>query len=84
MKHTDCLKNEIKVGDKVIFTPPYSRRLDIGEVIKLTPKMVTIEYGEVYKHSGKKPIYSAYPEQTYVIPKQSDNMISMLGAFENV
>ena len=77
MSFKDCLKNEIKVGDKVIFTPPYSRQLDIGEVIKLTPKMVTIEYGEVSKYIGRKLTYSAYPEQTYVIPKQK----SLQGAF---
>ena len=77
MSFHDCLKNEIKVGDKVIFAPPYSRQVDIGEVIKLTPKMVTIEHGEVRKYSGTKPTYSAYPEQTYVIPKQK----SLQGAF---
>lgn len=82
MSFKDCLKNEIKVGNKVIFTPPYSRQLDIGEVIKLTPKMVTIEYGDVQKWNSKKRTYSAYPEQTYVIPKQNDNMISLQGAFE--
>jgi len=42
----DVIGKEVKVGDKVAFDKPYYKRLCVGEIIKITPKGVTIEYGD--------------------------------------
>ena len=39
----DILKQKVKVNDKVIYIPPYSNDIEIGIVIKLTPKMAEIK-----------------------------------------
>jgi hypothetical protein len=40
---TDMLGQDISVGDLVVYTPPYSRCLDIGRIVKFNPKTVRVE-----------------------------------------
>lgn len=41
----DCLHQELKIGDYVVFNPPYVKGLEYGKITKLTPKGVTVKYG---------------------------------------
>ena len=43
--YKDAANRILKVGDKVAFVMPNYRTMRIGKILKFTPKMVTIEYG---------------------------------------
>lgn len=46
---TDCMHQEIKLGDWVAFNPPVYKGLSIGKVTRLTPKGVSCKYGKDLK-----------------------------------
>ena len=44
IEHRDYLDRVIAVGDSVIFVAPYSKKLQLGRVTKLTNKNVRVAY----------------------------------------
>lgn len=43
---TDCMHQEIQIGDWIAFNPPRYKGLLIGKVTRLTPKGVSCKYGK--------------------------------------
>lgn len=68
----DFLKKEIKVGDKVVTNCKHYEDLMLGEVVKLTPKMLQIS---CIKCSTERYIgltFRRFPSQVIVINKLYD------------
>lgn len=59
MKVRDFMEVEAEVGDVVVFTLPKFTELQVGTVIKVNPKSVTIEYSNY----GDKKKVVRYPNQ---------------------
>lgn len=58
----DFLGKEIKIGSKVVITQPSYRNFVKGEVIRITPRKVNVEFAN---HMGHKDTYLA--EHDFVI-----------------
>lgn len=40
----DRLKQDVEIGDMVVFNPPNSSDLCIGEIVRITPKGIRVKY----------------------------------------
>lgn len=38
----DFLKQDIRIGDMVVYNPPYVSGIRVGKVVRFTPKMVVV------------------------------------------
>ncbi len=62
----DVFDNEIQIGDTVAFIIPRCRGLMTGIVLSFTPKMVKIEYTELYVKNPDCKKCLVYPRDVVV------------------
>ena len=53
---TDFRGKEIKVGDKIVTTPPFNSKLIVGEVKQIEPKWALIEIDHITIYRTSKDI----------------------------
>ena len=76
----DFMKNEVKVGDKVVFAPAGAYAgICVGIVAKITKKQIGIEkdtgYAGRHLNRDKKDLYYTYAGQVLVIESGSVNEV---------
>lgn len=67
----DLLGNEIKKGDRVVYTIRDSGQLRVGLCINLTPKKV-----KILMHSERKEKTYRYPDEVVVVNKKAKSEVS--------
>lgn len=47
----DIVRQELNIGDVIVFNPPYQKGLVVGTIIKMTEKTVTAKW-ETHSYNG--------------------------------
>lgn len=80
MAHRDLMGRELAVGDKVACPgSSYGPGLVYGEVTRLTPKQVRVQYDNVFHPSRTSRDVLRYPQEVLKLPvTENDIMIAAL------